>query len=296
MAQAMLTRSLGFSRALYVPAKRFAVSSPVGAGAAAFLTVITFVAIFASQVAPHDPLVADYVRFLTPPSATYLLGTDHLGRDLLSRIIFGSRTTLLVAFTAVAIGDAIGVAWGLLSGYVSGRLDLIGQRFLDVILAFPSVILALLLLVALGAGRNTVVIAIAITVVPTTTRVIRATALSVKETEYVQAARAIGASPLRIMARHLAPQCVAPLLVIVTVHLGAAIYTEAALSFLGVGIPPPFASWGNLLGGVLISGFRPPWWLVVFPGAVITVTILALNLFGDALRDHLDPKLRGRLQ
>ena len=292
----MLTRSLGLSQVLYFPAKRFAVSSPVGAGAAAFLMAITFVAIFAHQVAPNDPLVADHSHILTPPSATYLLGTDNLGRDLLSRIIFGSRTTLLVAFTAVAIGDAVGVAWGLLSGYVSGRFDLMGQRLLDVILAFPSVILALLLLVALGAGRNTVVIAIAITVVPTTTRVIRATALSAKETDYVQAARAIGASPFRIMARHLAPQCVAPLLVIVTVHLGAAIYTEAALSFLGVGIPPPFSSWGNLLGGVLISGFRPPWWLVVFPGAMITLTILALNLFGDALRDHLDPKLRGRLQ
>ena len=296
MALGILTRSLGFSRASYGPVKRFAVSSRVGAGAGVFLMAITFVAIFARQVAPHDPLVADYARFLTPPSATYLLGTDHLGRDLLSRMIFGSRTTLLVAFFAVAAGDAVGVAWGLLSGYVGGRFDLISQRFLDVILAFPSVILALLLMVALGAGRNTVVIAIAITVVPASTRVIRAVALSVKEMEYVRAAHAIGASPLRIMARHVAPQSLAPLLVIVSVHLGAAIYTEAALSFLGVGIPPPFSSWGNLLGGVLISGFRPPWWLVVFPGAMITMTILAFNLFGDALRDHLDPKLRERLQ
>ncbi len=252
-------------------------------------------AIFAPLLAPKDPLEANYSALLEPPSFDFPLGTDGLGRDTLSRLLAGTRVTLMVSVIAVAISKIIGFSWGVMSGYVGGRFDLISQRFLDVLLSFPSVILALLLLVALGSGKWTVVIAIAATGISGTTRIIRSVALSVSRMDYVQAAHAIGASPTRIMVQHVAPQCIAPLLVVASASLGGAIFTEAALSFLGLGIPPPDPSWGNMLGGILVASFKPPWWLVVFPGAAITVTILAFNLFGDALRDHLDPKLRGRL-
>lgn len=295
-AQEMLATWSGAGTALLGAVRRFAVSSPVGAAAAAILILIGLVAIFAPVLATHDPLDANYDALRKAPSSAHLLGTDHLGRDVLSRIIFGTQITLMVAFVSVAIGDAIGFGWGILSGYLGGKVDLISQRFLDVLLSFPGVILALLLLVALGAGINTVIIAIAVTRVPGSTRVVRSVVLSVKETSYVESARAIGATPLRVMLRHIAPQCIAPLLVVASASLGGAIFTEAALSFLGMGVPPPHPSWGNMLGGILTESFRPPWWLAVFPGAAVTLTILAFNLLGDSLRDHLDPKLRGRLR
>ena len=162
-------------------------------------------------------------------------------------------------------------------------------------IAFPTIILALLILAALGAGLVTIIAAIALIRIPSTARVIRSVALSVKEAQFVEAASAIGASELRIMFRHVAPQCLAPLLIVASAGLGSAIFTEAALSFLGMGVPPPTPTWGNMLGGVLNELFQPPWWLVIFPGVAITLTVLAFNLFGDALRDYLDPRLRGRL-
>ena len=281
--------------ALFDSAKRFTKSSVLGAGAATVLLVVVVLAIFAPLLAPKDPLEANYSDLLRAPSFDFPLGTDGLGRDTLSRLIAGAQVTLMVSVIAVAVSKVIGFSWGVMSGYVGGRFDLISQRFLDVLLSFPSVILALLLLVALGSGKWTVVIAIAATGIAGTTRIIRSVSLSITQMDYVQAARAIGASPLRVMAQHVAPQCVAPLLVVASASLGGAIFTEAALSFLGLGIPPPDPSWGNMLGGILVASFKPPWWLVAFPGAAITVTILAFNLFGDALRDHLDPKLRGRL-
>ncbi|MBI4306347.1 MAG: ABC transporter permease [Chloroflexi bacterium] len=284
------------SRALIGVLARFSRSSLLGAGSIAFLIILVFVAIFADQIAPYGPLVADYTALIHPPSLAHLAGTDNLGRDALSRVIIGARTTLFVAFTSIAIGEAVGSAWGVISGYAGGRFDLLSQRFLDVLMAFPGVILALLLLVALSAGVDTIIIAIAVTRVPGTARVIRSVVLSVREMDFVTSARAIGASPARVMAFHVAPQVVAPLLVIFASGLGGAIFAEAALSFLGLGIPPPAPSWGNMLGGILVTSFNPPWWLVVVPGLAITFTILALNLFGDALRDYLDPKLRGRLQ
>ena len=223
------------------------------------------------------------------------MGADHLGRDALSRIIVGSRTSLLIAFTSVLIAKIIGFSWGTLSGFKGGQFDLISQRFLDVLMSIPSVILALLLLTAAGSGVFTVIIAISIGSIASTTRIIRSVVLMVKEMDFITAAQAMGASPLRIMLRHIAPQTVAPLLVIASASLGGAIFAESALSFLGLGIPPPNASWGAMLGGTLAEQFRPPWWMVVYPGLAITITILAFNIFGDGLRDHLDPKLRGRL-
>ena len=272
-------------------AVRFFRSSPLGGVSALFLLALVSVAVMADRVAPHNPLTANYALTRDPPLGRYVLGTDHLGRDVLSRIIFGARVTLLVAITSVLLGDTIGFLWGVSSGYLGGRTDLISQRVLDVLMSLPALILALLLMAALGAGLSTVIIAIAVTRVPLSTRVVRSMVLSVKELAYVEAAGALGASGPRVMVRHVAPQCVAPFLIITTGHLGAAIFIEAALSFVGVGVPPPMPSWGNMLGGVLAEAFKPPWWMVVFPGAAITVTILAVNLFGDALRDFLDPKL-----
>ncbi len=282
--------------ALLDNAKQFGRSSLLGACAAVFLVFILAIATLAPWIAPEDPLKANYGALLETPSLEFPMGTDGLGRDTLSRVIAGTRLSLIVSITAVVISKVIGFSWGITSGYLGGRFDLLSQRLLDVLISFPSVILALLLLVALGAGVNTVIIAIAATGIAGTTRIIRSVSLLVRESEYVLAAKMIGASPLRIMVRHVAPQCVAPLLVVASASLGGAIFTEAALSYLGLGVPPPDPSWGNMLGGILVASFKPPWWLVVFPGSAITLTILAFNLFGDALRDHLDPRLRGRLE
>lgn len=274
----------------------FVRSSPIGAIAAMVWILLILMAIFAPTLAPYDPQEADYGAIRQAPSTAHLLGADDLGRDILSRIIFGARITLTVSISSVLIGDLLGFLWGVASGYLGGRFDLLSQRVLDVLMSFPTLILALLLLVALGAGLTTVIIAIAVTRIPGATRVIRSVVLSVKANAYVEAARMVGVRPLALMLRHIAPQCIAPLIVIATLNLGGAIFAEAALSFLGLGIPPPAPSWGNMLGGVLAASFKPSWWLVVFPGLAITIAVMAANLLGDALRDFLDPKLRQRLE
>jgi peptide/nickel transport system permease protein len=271
---------------------RFCKSSPTGAIGLGFWFVLIMVAIFAPYLAPHHPTEGDYSAIRQAPTAQHIMGTDHLGRDVFSRILYGSRITLIVSVTSVLIGDLIGFIWGIASGYIGRRFDLISQRVNDVLLSFPALVLALLLLVSLGPGLTTVIIAIAVTRIPSSTRITRSVVLSVKESVYIEATRSVGASQMRIMVRHVAPQVVAPILVVATLHLGAAIFAESALSFLGMGIPPPTPSWGNMLGGVLAAAFRPPWWLVVFPGLAITLAIITVNRFGDALRDFLDPKLR----
>jgi len=271
--------------------RRLFARQPLGVAGAVVVLGLVAAALLAPVLAPHGPKEAVFGQFV-PPGREFPMGTDNLGRDVLSRIIFGARVTLMVAVSSVLLGDTIGFVWGVASGYLGGRADLLSQRVLDVLMSLPALILALLLMAALGAGLSTVIIAIAVTRVPLSTRVVRSMVLSVKELSYVEAARMLGASGARVMARHVAPQCVAPFLIITTGHLGAAIFIEAALSFVGVGVPPPTPSWGNMLGGVLAEAFKPPWWMVVFPGTAITVTILAANLFGDALRDFLDPKLR----
>jgi peptide/nickel transport system permease protein len=276
--------------------QRFIRTSPIGALAALVWILLMLMAIFANSLAPYPPQEADYGAIRQAPSAAHLLGADDLGRDVLSRIIFGARITLLVSISSVLIGDVIGFIWGVASGYLGKRFDLISQRILDILFSFPSLILALLLLVAIGAGLSTVILAIAITRIPSSTRVIRSVALSIKESAYVEAARSVGVPTWQLMLRHVAPQCIAPLTVIATLNLGSAIFAESALSFLGLGIPPPAPSWGNMLGGVLAASFRPSWWLVVFPGLAITIAIMATNLIGDALRDFLDPKLKKRLE
>ncbi len=272
----------------------FARRQPVGAASGLLLVIMGVAAVAAPLVAPYDPLETHFQDIRVSPSAKYLLGTDEIGRDFLSRIIYGTRISLFVSFMAVLLGDGVGLVWGTASGYLGGKFDIIGQRFLDLLMSFPTLILALVLLLALGAGIHTVIIAIAITRIPTSTRVIRSVTLSIKENMYVDAAKAIGASDLRVMTLHIAPQCMAPFLILATAHLGTVIITEASLGFLGLGIPPPTPSWGNMLGGAVAGVFKPSWWLVIFPGVAITITVLAFNMFGDTIRDVLDPRLRGR--
>jgi ABC-type dipeptide/oligopeptide/nickel transport system permease subunit len=273
---------------------RFLRSSPLGAAAAAILLIGVCVAVLAGYVAPYDPLTNDYAVARQAPSAQHWLGTDTLGRDVMSRIMYGLRISLVVSAASIALGLSVGVLWGVSSGYVGGTYDLLSQRLIEVLTSFPTLILAMLLSVGLGAGLGTVIIAVGVTQIPLATRITRSVVLAVKHMQFVEAARCIGATPARIMLRQVAPQCFAPVLVVATLNLGAAIFAEAALSFLGVGVPPPTASLGNMLGGVLAQSFQPPWWLVIFPGATIALTVLAANLLGDALRDFLDPKLTTR--
>jgi ABC-type dipeptide/oligopeptide/nickel transport system permease subunit len=274
---------------------RFLRASPLGAAAAILVVGAVLLALFAAQIAPYDPLRNDYTAARQPPSAQHVLGTDSLGRDVLSRTIYGLRISLLVSVASIALGISVGVVWGVTSGYIAGAYDLLSQRVIEVLTSFPTLILAMLLSVGLGPGLGTVIVAVGVTQIPLATRITRSVVLSVKQAQFVEAARCVGASPARIMARQIAPQCIAPVAVIATLNLGMAIFAEAALSFLGVGVPPPTPSLGNMLGGVLAQSFQPPWWLVIFPGVAIAMTVLAANLLGDALRDFLDPKLIARL-
>jgi peptide/nickel transport system permease protein len=273
----------------------FARRSPFSAfwGVVAF--AIIMMAIAAPLIAPYDPLKSDFRAMAKPPIEKHWFGTDQIGRDVLSRVIYGARASLTVAIGAVLFGTTLGALWGLASGYFGGRFDTISQRIIEFLQSFPDLILAMAIAMALGAGIDTVIIAIAITRIPFGGRVIRSVVLSLKEIQYIEAARGLGASHLRMMARHILPQCVAPYLILATAHLGVAIIIEASLGFLGVGIPPPTPTWGNMLADSLNAGLVPPWWLVLFPGLAITLTVLAFNLLGDGIRDVLDPRLRQAL-
>lgn len=252
--------------------------------------LVVLIALTAPWIAPREPLKADFRRMNKPPDAQSFFGTDQVGRDTLSRVMHGARTSLFVAFSAVLLGTTVGSLWGVSCGYLGGRFDLVSQRIMEVLQAFPDLILAMAISMAIGTGLPAVIAAIAITRIPFGGRVIRSVAISVREMPFVEAGRAAGASQLRVMSLHVLPQCVAPYLVLATTHLGVAIVIEAALGFLGVGVPPPTPTWGNMLADA-ITGLVPHWWLVLFPGLAITVTVLAFNLLGDGIRDTLDPKL-----
>jgi peptide/nickel transport system permease protein len=271
----------------------FARRSPLSAFWGCIAALIVVMAVAAPVLAPYDPLKSDFRSMSKPPSERHVFGTDQIGRDVLSRVIYGSRASLTIALGAVLFGTTLGALWGLASGFLGGRFDLVSQRIIEFLQSFPDLILAMAIAMALGAGFGTVIVAIAITRIPFGGRVIRAVVLSLKELSYVEAARGVGASKMRVMLRHILPQCIAPYLILASTHLGVAIVIEAALGFLGVGIPPPMPTWGNMLADSLNAGLIPPWWLVLFPGAAITVTVLAFNLLGDGIRDILDPRLRG---
>jgi peptide/nickel transport system permease protein len=268
----------------------FARRNPLSVLGAMVAFAIVVMAITAPWIAPRDPLKANFSRMNKAPDAQAFFGTDQVGRDTLSRVIYGARTSLFVAFAAVLLGTTTGSLWGVACGYLGGRFDLVSQRIMEVLQAFPDLILAMAISMAIGTGLPAVIVAIAITRIPFGGRVIRSVALTVREMQYVEAGRASGASAMRIMAVHVLPQCVAPYLVLATTHLGVAIVIEAALGFLGVGVPPPTPTWGNMLADA-ITNLVPSWWLVLFPGLAITISVLAFNLFGDGIRDTLDPRL-----
>ena len=272
---------------------RFARRAPMSAFWGVVAAAILIMAITAPEIAPYSPVKSDFRAMSKPPYEKHVFGTDQIGRDTLSRVIHGSRASLTVAISAVLLGTTVGALWGMASGYFGGRFDIFSQRILEFLQSFPDLILAMAIAMALGAGTGTVIVAIAITRIPFGGRVIRAVVLSLKELQYVEAARGLGASHMRMMLRHILPQCVAPYLILATTHLGVAIIIEASLGFLGVGIPPPTPTWGNMLADALNAGLIPPWWLVLFPGLAISITVLAFNLLGDGIRDVLDPRLRG---
>jgi peptide/nickel transport system permease protein len=265
----------------------------MGTVALALIALIVFVAIFAPWLAPFDP-TEQTPAILRGPSAEHLFGTDNFGRDILSQIIHGARISLQVGIAAVAIGTMIGATLGIVSGYLAGKLDLIVQRVMDAWMAFPSILLALAIMSVLGPGLVQTIIAIAITGVPQTNRIIRSAVLSIKRFDYIESARAMGALNGRIMFRHVLPNTMAPLIVITTLALGRAILAEASLSFLGLGVPAPTPAWGRMLAGESRSYMMVAPWMMIWPGMAISLTVLSWNLLGDALRDVLDPRLRGR--
>lgn len=264
-------------------------------GSISALVVIVFacVAFFAPIIAPHDPLTVHTSVALKPPNLHFIMGTDELGRDIFSRLIYGARVSLVVGFGSVAIGTGIGVLLGLTSAYFGGAFDLIMQRVIDALQSFPPLVLAMVMVTTLGPSIRNVILAIAITSIATRARVVRGTALSVMENTYVEAARSLGCSNLRIMLRYILPNTWAPIIVLATASLGVAIIAESSLSFLGLGPPPPTPTWGSMLSGSARSYMSIAPWLALAPGLAITVVVLAFNLLGDALRDVLDPRLRG---
>jgi peptide/nickel transport system permease protein len=274
---------------------RFALDQPLGTAGALVIVALALAALFAEWVAPYDPLEIDFLSLLQAPSAAHLMGTDSVGRDVFTRILYGARTALAIGCTASFVGGSIGALIGIASAYFGGLFDLIVQRVVDVMLVFPIIILALVIVAMLGRGGPfdlTVIAAIAIPIVPHVARVIRAAALVVREMPYVDAARAAGYSHARIILRHMAPNVMAPYLILLTAYVAQAILLEASLSFLGLGVNEPQPAWGLMLSGAGAQFYREAPWLVFFPGLAISLAVFAFNLFGDALRDWLDPKFR----
>lgn len=257
----------------------------------AVLATLLIAAVAAPWLFPEDPTEPRFERVLRPPSPEHPLGTDNLGRDLLARIVYGGRVSLLIGSLAVALSLSAGVPVGLLSGYYGGGFDLVVQRLVDLLLSFPGFLLALTLVAVLGVGVTNVVVAVGLASAPAYVRLVRAVALSVRTQAYVEAARGLGASDLRILWRHVLPNCFAPVVVQSTLQLGTAILTAAGLGFLGLGVKPPTPEWGTMLGEGQTYLFSS-WYMATFPGLAIFLTVLAFNLVGDGLRDALDPRMK----
>ena len=272
--------------------RHHAITHPLGLVGAVIMAVFVFAAVFADLITTYDPVATNSAIALLPPGHGHILGADAMGRDIYSRIVYGARISLAVGIGSALLGSVFGVAMGLASGYIGGWVDLIIQRIVDVLQAVPLLVLALVMAAALGPALDNTIVAIAIPLIPYTARVIRSNTLALREQPFVEAARATGMSEFRIAVRHVLPNTVAPLIVIVTAQLGAAILTEAALSFLGLGVPEPHPSWGRMLSESAAEYVRVAPWLVIFPGIAISLAVFGTNLFGDALRDILDPRLR----
>jgi peptide/nickel transport system permease protein len=269
----------------------FAREKPLGAAGGLIFLLMLVVAVTAQWIAPFDPISNDIPDRFASPSFQHLMGTDHLGRDVLSRIIFGARISALVGVLATAIGVTLGSVIGLSSGYLGKRVDMYVQRVMDMMMSFPSLILAMAIMAAIGPSVINVIFAIALPTIPRANRVVRSVAISVKEFQYVEAAQAIGGSQWRIIFHHILPNCTAAFLILATSMLGTAILIEASLSFLGLGIPPPAPSWGRSLSDASAYLYQAPW-LAIFPGVAISLIVFAANMFGDALRDIWDPRLK----
>jgi peptide/nickel transport system permease protein len=279
------------------PVLQFTLQQPLGAAGLAFIVLMAVCAIFAPWVAPYDPLTIDYGAMLGAPSVEHWMGTDSFGRDVLSRVIYGARTALSVGFLASFLGSTIGAIIGVVSAYFGGKIDLVIQRFMDVLLSFPIIVLAITVVAVLG--KNIVlgvdinlVLAIGFPMIPKVARVVRSSALAIRELPYIDAARTAGFSDTRIIFRHMVPNVVAPYLIMVTAFVAQAILAEASLSFLGLGVTEPTASWGLMLSGAAADFYQQAPWMIVFPGLAISFAVFAFNLFGDSLRDWLDPKIK----
>jgi peptide/nickel transport system permease protein len=256
------------------------------------ILLMALAAVLADVLARADPQASNYALMFQPPGAQFWLGTDAFGRDILSRLIYGSRTALLVGFASSFFGATLGAIIGVSSAYFGGRVDLLIQRFMDVLLSFPLIVLALVVVAVLGTGTLNVTLAITVPMIPRCALVTRASALAIRETPYVTAARAMGFGHARIILRHMLPNVMAPYLILLTAFLGQAILLEASLSFLGLGVAEPTPAWGLMLrGGAVEFAERAPW-MAIFPGLAISAAVFGFNLFGDSLRDALDPKLR----
>jgi len=278
---------------------RLARRKPLGAVSALIVLGLVVVAVLAPVLAPRDPNLFNLNERGLPirmqaPSTAFPLGTDPLGRDVLSRIIYGARVSLVVGLASVIIGTLLGTVLGLVSGYWEGTLDHVIQRGVDTTMAIPGIVLALAVMSVLGQSLTNIILVIALVIAPGASRVVRGTVLAVKQHTFVDAPQALGASPGRIVARHILPNVFAPILVIATVWLGNAIVIEAALSFLGLGTPPPTPTWGAMLSGEGRRNLETAPYLAIFPGVAISIVVLAFNMLGDALRDLLDPRLRSR--
>jgi peptide/nickel transport system permease protein len=275
----------------------FCRQQPLGAVSFVVIFVMMIAGIFSEVVAPHDPLAIDFGSILAAPSWDHWMGTDAYGRDIFSRIIYGSRTALVIGFASSFLGSSLGAILGIASAYFGGKIDNWIQRFVDVLLAFPIIVLALVVVAALrktvvaGVDIN-LIFAIAIPILPRVARVVRAAALSVRVMPYVDAARAAGYSSRRIIFRHMAPNVVAPYLIMFTAFIAQAILLEASLSFLGLGVTEPTAAWGLMLSGNAADFYREAPWMILFPGIAISLAVFAFNLFGDSLRDYLDPRFK----
>jgi len=265
---------------------------PAAVLAMAYLMLLILVAILAPVVAPHDPLQPYSDHLLAPPSRQFWLGTDNLGRDIFSRIVFGARISLRVGLISVGIALSIGSMLGISAGYVGGWYGTLVMRLVDILMAIPSIVLALAILATLGPSVTNLMVAVGISSIPTYARLTNGLVLSVKENDYVQAARAAGAGYVRIVFRHIVPNILAPVLVLATLGVAVAIIYAAGMSFIGLGAPPPNPEWGAMLANAQYY-VHQAWWMATFPGLAITLTVLSINLVGDAFRDILDPRLRG---
>ena len=273
--------------------KRFVRRKPVGAISAVALILLALVALFAPWISTHDPIRYQVAaERLEGPSASHLMGTDNLGRDVFSRVVHGARISLQVGFLAIGLGTVTGMVIGVLSGYLGGKLDLVVQRLVDVLMGFPFIVLAMLLVVALGASLLNVGIALSVAIVPRVVRLSRSSTLSVKEEMYVLAAVTVGVSLPRMVFLHILPNTLGPVFVLATGALGGVIVAEAGLAFLGLGVPPPSPSWGGMLNVGARGYMEAAPWMVIFPGMALSVVVFTFALLGDALRDVLDPRLR----